>query len=1096
MPGIVMDDPSAHGGWRTAGTVNGDNAASDNGTFHHTDNNSHANGRANGIKPQSSDLIAAPELPPPEIAHITQGFFPLAKGINRVVVQCWNDLLQLLSELGDAHPNAQGGSSASNASNAKKSQILEFAQAKRAEFIKLLVLSQWGRQAVDVGRLIDLQFFIRQRYDLYNYTLFLAGNIKRDLFKAQMGNPDLETALEALSTGAVSALPALPFLPPGKLSPKDTLKTLRKINKLISIRLITHDSIPDYATYHIHDGRVTFTIPNEIELDLSIAQETRNSQFFFVDLRFIFSPSSALSKGPVRDSLERTINTALMKSGIVGCCDLLHNLVLSQKIMTYFRQAIELARSHWGNNLRIELLHRTLVIQYWTNRPGPKSWIEIGTRRNKPQRRNRANQPDIPRLYVRWIRDNKEVSVTSKQLDGNIISVESILRRTISKHIHDIFFEVYTNLAASKLYGQGALFLGLNTSATEPGNCYLDVHLTRRKTLRLAIEPIGGIVALQTVPLSLNRHDVEPDSSKGLSVGTYERICRLRCLVAMEEAEGHGRVFGWKLIAPANVDMQSLRKVLPVNEIRNISLFQHKDWDPNWLVGFTSSIERDDWWVIRLQNRAEPQIRSPGDGRLIQLQQAHAVTGQCGYASNKHRYRSFAKLANAISGMVVAHSNADCLDTLKLQHSPKIENLVLGADNEVPETSVRFQASDLPGQLRVTSPLSSRGKTIIRDTVYLAYEGINHRTREAIVVATGCFAVPVSHLRMARLASDSNITFKPRSRKFSIRFLTRTGVPIITQVFSWLQQLTNTVLALEYIYRKKFVVTSISSSKISFTYPSSNGDLRASISFQYIDTPTPLLLSGSPQPTAKDDGKPLARLRMSLNLHGKNPHRRIMESLTAILNDPSAGLGFTLEFLTLTLPLLEAVETILAESSDRSRAVVRIAARSAKVYHISYPFLQYRFHLTMKQRRQSTYWLLRNGTMPSVRMSQVALESELTNKILKVNGDGWRGLGDGTMAEADKPVNLVMVLDNIIKTHVAQQRTQPEANGAGRAIMVDKTKREEGSQNSSIPAALSNNSDGTSQPAVAAMSTAGAAAPNSESDSSKQANNGSIITID
>ncbi|KAM5437612.1 mediator complex subunit [Microsporum ferrugineum] len=1071
-----MDDLNAHGGWgTTAGTVNGDNA-----TFHHTDNNAHTNGRANGVKPQETDVSTSPDLPPPEIAHITQGFFPLAKGINRVVVQCWNDLLQLLSELGDAHPNQQGQP---NVSSAKKSQILEFSQAKRAEFIKLLVLSQWGRQAVDVGRLIDLQFFIRQRYDLYNHTLFLAGNIKRDLFKAQMGNPDLETALEALSTGAVSALPALPFLPPGILSPKDTLKTLRKINKLISIRLITYDPIPEYATYHIHDGRVTFTIPNEIELDLSIAQETRNSQFFFVDLRFIFSPSSALSKGPVRGSLERTINTALMKSGIVGCCDLLHNLVLSQKIMTCFRQAIDLARSHWGDNLRIELLHRTLVIQYWANRPGPKSWIEIGARRNKSQRRAGTCQPDIPRLFIRWIRDNKEVSVESAHFDRKIISVETILRGIISQHIHDMFLEIYNKLATTKLYSQGGLFLGLNTSATEPGNCYLDVHLTHRKTLRVTIEPVGGGVALQTVPLTLNRHDIEQEAGKGLSVNTYDRICRLRCLVAMEEAESHGRVVGWKLITPANVDMFSLRKVLPVSEIRNISLFQHRDWSPDWLVAFTSSMERDDWWVVQLQNgpSVASQPQSSGDGRLMQLRQAHAVTGECRQLSDKRRYLSFAKLANALSGMVVAHSNANGLNELRLRHSPRINELVLGVHNQVPGTSVCFKASDLPDQLRVSSPLSSGGRPIIKETVYLSYQGINHRTHEAMVMATGLFAVPISHLGMAKLVSDSVLAFEPRSRIFAIRFHTRIGVPIITQLFSWLQRLTNTVLALEFIHRKKFTVISISSSKIAFKYPSSNDDLRASISFHYIDTTTPLFLQTNAQAS---DKRSLAQLRMSLDLNGKNPHRRIMESLTAILNDRSAGLGFTLELLTITLPLLEALEAILTETSDRSRVVVRIAARSAKMYHITYPSLQYRFHLTMKQRRQRISWLLRNGTIPTVRMNQVKLESELTNKILKVNGDGWRGLGDGAMAEAENPANLIMVLDNIIKTHVAHLM---QGNGFSSGDRVD---REEGNNNS-IPASLSNNNS-TGQPAVTNTS----AAPNNESDANQQASNGSIITID
>ncbi|KAK2867867.1 hypothetical protein FQN49_003396 [Arthroderma sp. PD_2] len=1075
-----MDDPSAHGGWGIAGTVNGDNAISDNGAFHHADNNSHANGRANGIKSQQAVVSASLDNPPPEIAHITQGFFPLAKGINRVVVQCWNDLLQLLSELGDAHPNQQGGGSQSNVASAKKSQILEFSQAKRAEFIKLLVLSQWGRQAVEVGRLIDLQSFIRQRYDLYHRTLFLAGNIKRDLFKAQMGNPDLETALEALSTGAVSALPALAFLPPGILSPKDTLKTLRKINKLISIRLITHDSIPEYATYHVHDGRVTFTIPHEIELDLSIAQEAQTSQFFFVDLRFIFSPSSALSKGPIRDSLERTINTALMKSGIVGCCDLLHNLVLSQKIMTCFRQAIALTRSYWGDNLRVELLHRTLVIQYWANRPGPKSWIEIGARRNKPQRRAGSNQPEISRLYVRWIRDNKEVSVDSTQFDAKIISVESILRGIISQHIRDVFLEIYNKLAIAKLYGQGGLHLGLNTSATEPGNCYLDAHLTHRKTLRVAIESVAGGVALQTVPLSLNRHDIESDLSKGLSIDAYERICRLRCLAAMEEAESHGRVVGWKLIYPGNLDMLTLRKVLPVNEIRNISLFQHRDWDPDWVVAFTSSMERDDWWVVHLESDtpALPQPQSSNHGRLIRLKNAHAITGQCRCLPDKLRYISFAKFANSVAGMVVAHSNVNRLNELGLRYFPPINDLGLGVDDQVPRTSIRFKASGLPDRLQVKSPLSTRGRVIIKDTIYLSYQGINRRTREAIVIANGLFAVPISHLGIAKLASDPVLAFKPRSQRFAIRFLTRIGEPIITQLFSWLQRLTNTILALEFIHRKQFTLTSISSSKLAFTYPSSNGDLRASLSFQYIDTPAPIPSQDTSEARSK---RPLAKLRMSLGLNGKNPHRRIMESLTAILNDPSAGLSFTLELLTITLPLLEALETMLEETNDRSRAVVRIAARTAKMYHITYPSLQYRFHLTMKQRRQRVSWLLRNGTIPSVRMNQVMLESELTNNILKVNGDGWRGLGDGAMAEAENPANLVMVLDNIVKTHVAQRM---QVNGSAG---VDKVKREEGSN--STPVSLGNN---IGQHVVTNASTA----PNNESEANRQAHNASIITID
>lgn len=153
--------------------------------------------------------------PPPALAHITQGFFPFTKLVNRSVQQCWNDLSDLITELAEMQVSPQGQGSAPIPVNGhslgsqspenvqKKLRILDFTHGKRAEFIKLLVLCQWSRQAADVSKLIDIQGFIRSRHQAYAGALQRLGDMKRGLVMAQVANPDLRTALEVLTKGTV-----------------------------------------------------------------------------------------------------------------------------------------------------------------------------------------------------------------------------------------------------------------------------------------------------------------------------------------------------------------------------------------------------------------------------------------------------------------------------------------------------------------------------------------------------------------------------------------------------------------------------------------------------------------------------------------------------------------------------------------------------------------------------------------------------------------------------------------------------------------------------------------------------------------------------
>lgn len=248
MPGILMDDSSLNGAkplnendLRVNGltpmdvrdVVNGKGKLADglaNGMPQLDGPAEYRNGALVNGKTSSPQLPAqAPPSAmdsfgqlPPEIEHITFGYLPLSKLITRLVQESFNDLTQVIEDMSAMqlpqpapttnpnHLHNQPGDAASNTlpvNVQKKSRLLNFAQDRRAQFIKLLVLSQWSRQAGNVSKAIDLKVWLDRQRALYDEAGWWMGELKRNLGQAKMPNPDLKTALEVLSTGKASWLP-------------------------------------------------------------------------------------------------------------------------------------------------------------------------------------------------------------------------------------------------------------------------------------------------------------------------------------------------------------------------------------------------------------------------------------------------------------------------------------------------------------------------------------------------------------------------------------------------------------------------------------------------------------------------------------------------------------------------------------------------------------------------------------------------------------------------------------------------------------------------------------------------------------------------
>jgi hypothetical protein len=74
------------------------------------------------------------------------------------------------------------------------------------------------------------------------------------------------------------------FIPPAQITPTKALATLKSLNTLLHLRLTLHEVIPiPLSNYTIADGRVSFIVPNEWQLTVTISDEF--GQWWFVDFK-------------------------------------------------------------------------------------------------------------------------------------------------------------------------------------------------------------------------------------------------------------------------------------------------------------------------------------------------------------------------------------------------------------------------------------------------------------------------------------------------------------------------------------------------------------------------------------------------------------------------------------------------------------------------------------------------------------------------------------------------------------------------------------------------------------------------------------------
>lgn len=547
----------------------------------------------NGVPSGKRDYQNAPEEPLQlvEVDH----FLPVATLVSRSAQACWNDLYELVEQLSSVEVPAQpfevsrGSSYAPLANNQtkanldKKDRILNFANDQKANFIKLMVLLQWSQNVKDVSKTISLNFWLHQQREQYNLACFDLYMLKTEATEWQLPNPDIDTAGQVLALGKVPSLPHLGYRPIGKLSKRQIISTLRRLNNLLTSRLTLEEEVPaSLRNYYVHDGRVTFRVPDEFEVDLSVLEDKLESPYRMVDIRFLFTPRPSIPE-ELRMELERLTDLELGRTGLSGCYAFLHELTLSNKLAEYHKQALSLSRQQWAGQIKVELLHRNLIIQYWTERPLPKSWVEIGI---YSQRKSPAGASRSPTPGIRWFREGKRVEDFEVDLDPSILSLVSILSQLISQHIAHALDLIYDKLAPSALFGSGALALEESISYSRPEECSLEIQTTKDTNIKLTIEPVTGLMVVSPASEKTNRLQLEINRSKNVVEDFVPKFLNFRCAVAEAQILAALRESSWQGMFAFKPTLADLRTMFGPSVAR-ASFLRHPLWSQGYLLVIT-----------------------------------------------------------------------------------------------------------------------------------------------------------------------------------------------------------------------------------------------------------------------------------------------------------------------------------------------------------------------------------------------------------------------------------------------------------------------------------------------------------------------------
>ncbi|KAH4289179.1 mediator of RNA polymerase II transcription subunit 14 [Parastagonospora nodorum] len=951
--------------------------------------------------PGSALAVSAPLVPtpdalaelPPEIAHITQEHYhPLSTLLLRISQETYNDLSETLQAMAQmplapqtngvmtngagAHRNAQENE---EVNRRKKLLLMKFAQDNRAKFIKLLVLTEWGKKAsANVARLIDLYAWATAQREHVDFLPGAIEAIKIYTNAAAERNPDIATAIEILSTGKAPWMPSLGYIPPEPISPEQALKLLRYVNTTMSIRLNVHESLPRHLQdWRIESGRTTFVMGKELEFDVISFSEDTSEQWWLVDLRLLFSPAPTITvNSHFFERVQMQANAISKEKGLVGLFDFFNNFVLTHKISVLRSQALALVRSEWAGSLKVENVHRELVVSYWTDRPTKKNWIELGISKNNTRKgKSSWRGQSLPSLNMRWFRQGVEVKDFKLDFDWHNLSFERVIKRIIACHASDILRSTHESLNPQ-------LVAGSSLSDSEPADCKLQVSLgTSGNAATLSLEPVTGSYILQ--PATHVTARAEHAFNQGREPKVMANILTEVLAQTLHElVQKHAQQLGWHNINRPALPSDSVKSAVKLAVIR-YAMYTPRGWSSTWALGNVVDATGSSWWIFEIGKNgtaiehAEQIKMDRPDGSTL------AITRS-----------TLASLERVAVQLLSARVTVRQLEKEKKQFSLRYE---LGQQKSTAQAErvtrglvLHVHTNDL-----LTSPPGE--EPWLESNLAIICQGFRSGDRTIWHIVAGKMKTSVAADMQKLMAASPQKGFKfSADGSFRILLSTPFGQDILGELRGRLRDVNRLRSFATTLQKREMRLGSSSLQRVEFRYgPSSHV---AAVSFG-------------------------AEKEIAIEMSHKNPHHRVHKMLTDIANSHNQqlpgiftgdanGLDRFCTTLLVTRPLVTALQALEANDANVNARNPATHAHSLFKYRLAYENPVCTFDVRVQPKDDKVYWFIEDNMKkhtpdlrptPERNPTHQRLETlqEKLKEFFSSKGERWFGTRNGLVAEID-----------------------------------------------------------------------------------------------
>ncbi|TID13997.1 MED14-domain-containing protein [Venturia nashicola] len=985
----------------------------------------------NGVSPSSP--VALLGSLPPELRHLDCGM-SLGTLIERVAELCHRGVEDVVLSLEKRPlPMANGvppyTGNKPDVNQQKKKELMETVNKHRTRFVKLMVLIQWSEQAgKQMGQMIDIKTWLHELQQCYDNAGKELAVMKRALQPLKIRSPDMETALAVLSTGKVPWMTDIGFLPSPPLKARRMLKVLHTLDTMLNIRLVVHENlIPQLRNYRIANGRATFSFASEFELDVYITGEDSALPFYFLDVRFLFHPAPQIADGFLRNEIEFKLNAILAENGLRGACDFIHSFILTHKISVLKRQAIELSRGNWASSLHIEQVHRVLVVQYWTESPQPKSWLEIGIDSGRKGVRRLASDKDAITsfLKVRWMLNGKEVPDTTIPIGLKELSFEQLLKRVVALHVGHILQSTHSNLenikASLPAHAREIMKTNLARSDMETADTILTCQIGNHQAVTLTIDGVTGrpVISPANAVAAMAQSDLENQKD---SANMHMVLMRYLAYDIQDSIYRQAERSGWRLMKLA-VNEEDVKSKMGVGVLRH-GFYHARGWKATkWYIAYSVTLSGESWWA------AEMQVVSDLQGYC------DANSANSSYMSDAYRLTECRRLpTKTISGVEPPLSsyhfrNIASFAARAISYWEANKSLVrLNVPSAIRYVLYNQQGNDdspmEPSNSRTLPALCVRFSSLLKDFTFndqfaadllqISYLGFDTDLGAVRLQAKGMMRRP-ARLREILHRTRNDDLWLDSSGSFSLHLRTGLGTSCVNRLVAQLRTMGRVCNFADVLKQRGLECKKISLSRVVFTYTS---DLEMELLFTGIET-TPIKLAIKPD----------------------NPHRRIGRLLEAVVNDgPNGFKSFTIA-LGFTLPLLNAFDAIeLRHMSSAVSDIPVIHARSPDHFRLCYTNPPCVFEIRMRLTKDKLEWIIQQPTTTAQREERAMNHPTLNGTIMelfKSVGDGWSGMSSMIVTDVNAVGIPLLQLDEAISECTRTEPASDVACDAPNVIMVD-----------------------------------------------------------